>query len=102
MFGNRDIPFHGDYNRISLADSGDLDHPLFADKSWTDNRDVVPSTDPREIEEQEGFDVPRCRVDLAEDTQSRDDGPLTRRALYRRQLRPRPGHLRQLPAPPVA
>jgi hypothetical protein len=22
MFGNRDIPFHGDYNRISLADSG--------------------------------------------------------------------------------
>jgi hypothetical protein len=103
MFGNRDIPFHGDYNRISLADSGDPDHPLFADESWTDNRDVVPSTDPREIEEQEGFDVLRCRVDLAEDTQSRDDGPLARRALYRRQLRrPRPGHLRQLPAPPVA
>jgi hypothetical protein len=24
--------------------------------SWTDNRDVVPRTDPREIEEQEGFD----------------------------------------------
>lgn len=45
------------------------------------NRDVVPSTDPREIEEQEGFDVLRCRVDLAEDTQSRDDGPLARRAL---------------------
>jgi hypothetical protein len=76
MFGNRDIPFHGDYNRISLADSGDPDHPLFADMSWTDNRDVVPSTDPREIEEQEGFDVLRCCVDLAEDTQSRDDGPL--------------------------
>ena len=36
MFGNRDIPFHGDYNRISLADSGDPDHPHFADKSWTD------------------------------------------------------------------
>jgi hypothetical protein len=35
--------------------------------SWTDNRDVVPSTDPREIEEQEGFDVLQCRVDLAED-----------------------------------
>lgn len=57
------------------------DHPLFADMSWTDNRDVVPSTDPREIEEQEGFDVLQCRVDLAEDTQSRDDGPLARRAL---------------------
>jgi hypothetical protein len=25
--------------------------------SWTDNRDVVPGTDPREIEEQKGFDV---------------------------------------------
>jgi hypothetical protein len=24
--------------------------------SWTDNRDVVLRTDPREIEEQEGFD----------------------------------------------
>jgi hypothetical protein len=51
MFGNRDIPFHGDYNWISLANSGDLDHPLFAYMSWTDNRDVVPGTDPREIEE---------------------------------------------------
>ena len=103
MFGNRDIPFHGDYNRVSLADSGDPDHALFADMSWTDNRDVVPSTDPREIEEQEGFDVLQCRVDLAEDTQSRDDGPLARRALYRRQLRrPRPEYLRQLPAPPAA
>jgi hypothetical protein len=80
MFGNRDILFHGDYNSISLADSGDPDHPLFADKSWTDNRDVVPSTDPREIEEQEGFDdgfdVLQCRVDLAEDTQNIYGGPL--------------------------
>jgi hypothetical protein len=72
MFGNWDIPFHGDYNRISLDDP---DHPLFADMSWTDNRDVVTSTDPREIEEQEGFEVLQCHVDLAEDTQSKDDGP---------------------------
>ena len=83
MFGNRDIPFHGDYNRISLADSGDPDHPLFADMSWMDNRDVVPGTDAREIEAQEGFDdgfdVLQCRVDLAENAQSRDDGPLARR-----------------------
>ncbi len=50
MFGTGTSPSHGDYNRISLADSGDPDHPLFADMSWMDNRDVVPGTDPREIE----------------------------------------------------
>ena len=69
MFGNRDIPFHGDYNWISLAntDPNDPNSPLLAYMSWTDNRDVVPGTDPREIEEQNGF----------------DDGPLARRdALY--------------------
>ena len=80
MFGNRDIPFHGDYNWISLAntDPNDPNSPLLAYMSWTDNRDVVPGTDPREIEEQngfdDGFDVLQCRVDLAENTQSRDDG----------------------------
>ena len=85
MFGNRDIPFHGDYNWISLAntDPNDPNSPLLAYMSWTDNRDVVPGTDPREIEEQngfdDGFDVLQCRVDLAENTQSRDDGPLARR-----------------------
>ncbi len=83
MFGSRDIPFHGDYNWISLADSGNPDHPLRAYMSWTDNRDVVRGTDPREIEEQDGFndrfDVLQCRTDLAENTQSRDDGPLARR-----------------------
>jgi hypothetical protein len=78
--------------------------------SWTDNGAVVPGTDPRDIEEQngfdDGFDVLQCRVDLAEKTQSRDDGPLARRTLYGRQLRQwlraRPEHLRQLSAPPVA
>jgi hypothetical protein len=48
--------------------------------SWMDNRDVVPGTDPREIEEQEGFDdgfdVLQCRVDLAEDTQNIYGSPL--------------------------
>ena len=53
MFGNRDIPFHGDYNWISLAESNDPDHPLLAYMTWTDNRDVVPGTDPRE-DEQDG------------------------------------------------
>ena len=85
MFGNRDIPFQGDYNWISLAntDPNDPNSPLRAYMSWTDNRDVEPGTDPREIEEQggfdDGFDVLQCRVDLAENTQSRDDGPLARR-----------------------
>jgi hypothetical protein len=85
MFGNRDIPFHGDYNWISLAntDPEDPTSPLLAYMSWTDNRDVVPGTDPRELEEQngfdDGFDVLQCRIDLAENTQSRDDGPLARR-----------------------
>ncbi len=85
MFGSRDIPFHGDYNWISLAntDLDDPDSPLRAYMTWTDNRDVVPGTDPRELEEQngfnDGFDVKQCRVDLAENTQSREDGPLARR-----------------------
>jgi hypothetical protein len=46
--------------------------------TWTDNRDVVSGTDPRE-DEQDGFDVKQCRLDLDENTQSRDDGPLARR-----------------------
>ena len=80
MFGSRDIPFHGDYNWISLANTNpdNPDSPLRAYMSWTDNRDVVPGTDPRE-DEQDGFDVQQCRVDLGENTQSRDDGPLARR-----------------------
>ncbi|MGI8909542.1 MAG: hypothetical protein ACR2JR_03175 [Rubrobacteraceae bacterium] len=80
MFGSRDIPFHGDYNWISLAntDPDDPDSPLRAYMSWTDNRDVVPGTDPRE-EEQDGFDVLQCRTDLGENTQERNDGPLARR-----------------------
>ncbi|MDQ3602797.1 MAG: glycoside hydrolase [Actinomycetota bacterium] len=80
MFGSRDIPFHGDYNWISLANTNpdNPDSPLRAYMTWTDNRDVVPGTDPRE-DEQDGFDVQQCRVDLGENTQSRDDGPLARR-----------------------
>lgn len=80
MFGSRDIPFHGDYNWISLAntDPADPDSSLRAYMSWTDNRDVIPGTDPRE-EEQDGFDVLQCRTDLGENTQERNDGPLSRR-----------------------
>jgi hypothetical protein len=81
MFGDRNIPFHGDYNWISLAntDPEDPSSPLLAYMSWTDNRDVVPGTDPRE-DEQDRFDVKQCRVDLGEDTDGdRGDGPLARR-----------------------
>jgi hypothetical protein len=83
MFGNRDIPFHGDYNWISLA----LDEAgaLFGYASWTDNRNVVPGSDPRELEEQEGFDdgfdVLQCRDDLADSVEGLLDPamPLARR-----------------------
>ena len=80
MFGNRDVPFHGDYNWISLVNSDETNprSPLLAYMSWTDNRNVVPGTDPRE-EEQDGFDVLQCRVDLGELAEDRGDGPLARR-----------------------
>jgi hypothetical protein len=79
MFGDRQIPFQGDYNWISLANSQDSASSLLAYMSWTDNRDVVPGTDPRE-EEQDGFDVWQCRTDLGTDTDGeRGEGPLARR-----------------------
>lgn len=66
MFANRQVPFHGDYNWVSLARRGD--GSLFAYMTWTDNRDVVPGSDPREIELydgfDDGFDVLQCRIDL--------------------------------------
>ena len=66
MFSNRDIPFHGDYNWISLALDGQR---LIGYATWTDNRNVVPGVDPRELEEDpfvDGFDVRQCRDDLAD------------------------------------
>jgi hypothetical protein len=83
MFGNRDIPFHGDYNWVALA----LDEAgaLFGYASWTDNRNVVPGTDPRELEAQDGFDdgfdVRQCRDDLADSVEGLldSDMPLARR-----------------------
>ena len=79
MFGDRQIPFQGDYNWISLANSQDSEGSLLAYMSWTDNRDVVPGADPRE-DEQDGFDVLQCRTDLDTDTDGeRGEGPLARR-----------------------
>lgn len=57
MFGSRNIPFLGDYNWIQLVELGD--GSLFGYLTWTDNRDVVPGTDPRETV-QDGFDVDMC------------------------------------------
>ena len=54
MFGGADVPFVGDYNWIQLVQR--TDGSLFGYMTWTDNRDVVPGTDPREAT-QDGFDV---------------------------------------------
>lgn len=63
MFGARQIPFHGDYNWISIHQNGT------AYMTWTDNRDVVPGDDPRETDPDgdgvhqgfdDDFDVSMC------------------------------------------
>jgi hypothetical protein len=54
MFGNRDQPFHGDYNAV--ASVGGMTYGV-----WADNRDVIPGDDPREAT-QDGFDVHQCRT----------------------------------------
>jgi len=57
QFGNRDVPFFGDYNYISAAGSTAL-------MGWTDQRDTVPGTDPRYTngDGTDGFDVLQCRA----------------------------------------
>jgi hypothetical protein len=54
MFAAASVPFYGDYNWIQLMRRSD--GSLFGYMVWTDNRDVVPGTDPRETT-QDGFDV---------------------------------------------
>jgi hypothetical protein len=57
MFGSADVPFYGDYNWLSLVagpNGGVVGYGV-----WTDNRDVVPGTDPREAT-QDGVDVKGC------------------------------------------
>jgi hypothetical protein len=82
MFGSRNIPFHGDYNWISFAER--TDGSLFAYMTWTDNRNVVPGSDPRELEADgfdDGFDVAQCLIDLGQSTGAElaQDIPLARR-----------------------
>jgi hypothetical protein len=54
MFGDRRVPFHGDYNYVSSIGQ-------FAFNVWTDTRQVVGGDDPR-YAGGEGFDVKQCRV----------------------------------------
>jgi hypothetical protein len=64
MFDARQVPFYGDYNWIQLIDL-DPETPesaLFGYTAWTDNRDVVAGSDPRESV-QDGFDVNQCLTD---------------------------------------
>ena len=65
MFSSRQLPFHGDYNWISIATRAN--GTAFAYMSWTDNRNVDEGNDPRELAEDgfdDNFDVEQCRVDL--------------------------------------
>lgn len=57
MFGNRDVPFHGDYIYISMVGPN-----IYV--AWTDNRDVLTGNDPRygPPDGTDGFDVLQCRV----------------------------------------
>lgn len=57
QFGNRDVPFFGDYNYIDGMGSTVL-------MDWTDQRDTLEGTDPRYTNRDgtDGFDVVQCRV----------------------------------------
>lgn len=56
MFAARSVPFLGDYSWVSLVST---ESGISGYLTWTDNRDVLPGTDPRETT-QDGFDVHMC------------------------------------------
>jgi len=70
QFGNRDVPFFGDYNYISAVGS-----KVFL--NWTDGRDTVPGNDPRYTngDGTDGFDVHQCRTQNASGVWSADGCP---------------------------
>ena len=76
QFGNRDVPFFGDYNYVSASASNVL-------MAWPSGQDVVVGTDPRYTDGNgtDRFDVLQCRV-------------RSRTGLGRRHL-PRRGRVRQ-------
>jgi hypothetical protein len=55
QFSGRSVPFGGDYIYISSVGA-------FSYGVWTDWRNVVPGTDPREGAENDGADVLQCRA----------------------------------------
>lgn len=67
MFGDRRVPFHGDYNYVSSVGG-------FAYNTWTDTRQVRPGDDPR-YAGGETFDVWQCRTQAADGTWSADTCP---------------------------
>jgi hypothetical protein len=68
-FGDRDVPFFGDYNYIAASGST-------AFMTWTDHRDVVPGTDPRyPVDGTDGFDVLQCRAANPDGTFGADTCP---------------------------
>jgi hypothetical protein len=79
MFGSRSVPFQGDYNWVAITDvNGPAAGGLEAYVVWTDNRDVVRGTDPREAV-QDGFDVAQCLIDLGATTAASSyNGPRAR------------------------
>jgi hypothetical protein len=70
QFGNRDIPFFGDYNYISAVGTTVL-------LDWTDTRETVPGTDPRYTngDGTDGFDVHQCRTETSPGVWSADTCP---------------------------
>ena len=67
MFGDRGVPFHGDYNYVSSVGA-------FAYSTWTDTRQVVGGDDPR-YAGGTGFDVLQCRTQDATGAWSADTCP---------------------------
>ncbi|MEW1952079.1 sialidase family protein [Terrabacter sp. NPDC080008] len=67
MFGDRRVPFHGDYNYVSSVGS-------FAYNVWTDTRQVAPGDDPR-YAGGVGFDVLQCRTQDSTGAWSADTCP---------------------------
>jgi hypothetical protein len=70
QFGNRDLPFFGDYNYVAASGA-----TVFG--AWTDTRDTVAGTDPRYTngDGTDGFDVLQCRSQNPDGSWSADTCP---------------------------
>ncbi len=68
QFAGRTVPFGGDYLYISSVGA-------FSFGTWTDWRNVVPGTDPREGAENDGADVHQCRAQNPDGSWGRDTCP---------------------------